>query len=295
VVCLRFVNYRIDEAGNYQNVEVIETKNVMAHFDYFVDKEKRVLLCRKTREYELLYHTEWDGRYKGLEDVRLLSNTGGDIYYHANRGVSISGEDIMRVEQGRIEMEDMSPSTLSVSGGSIFHRVGKTVGSQLLQTNPIEIPHKKIEKNWVLFYDKRGDKKVVYNWFPLTIGSTKETTFSVEKKVETPHFFKGFRGSTNGVSLSNDNNNKNEIWFIVHMVSYEDRRYYYHTFVVLDADTYEVKRYTRPFTFDGSPVEYTLGFVYLEELDQFLIGYSIMDRETHYRVVEKSVVEGWMV
>ena len=48
-----------------------------------------------------------------------------------------------------------------------------------------------------------------------------------------------------------------------------------------------------PFTFEGEKVEYTLGFVALD--DKFLIGYSIMDRETKYITVGKSTVDDMMI
>jgi hypothetical protein len=87
----------------------------------------------------------------------------------------------------------------------------------------------------------------------------------------------------------------NEIWFICHTVSYEDRRYYYHLFVVLDATSYKVKKYTSYFTFHKEKVEYTLGFIYNQKQDSFTIGYSIMDRETEYITVPKSTVDELMI
>jgi len=75
-----------------------------------------------------------------------------------------------------------------------------------------------------------------------------------------------------------------EIWFICHVVSYENRRLYYHIMVVLDINTFQVLRYTPFFTFGGECVEYTLGFVKVE--NEFIIGYSSMDRSTEYKVVK---------
>jgi hypothetical protein len=63
------------------------------------------------------------------------------------------------------------------------------------------------------------------------------------------------RGSTNGVVIDD------EIWFICHLVSYEDRRYYYHIMVVLDKNSYRLKSYTPLWTFEKQKVEYTLGMV----------------------------------
>jgi hypothetical protein len=101
----------------------------------------------------------------------------------------------------------------------------------------------------------------------------------------TPNFFRWVRGSTNGVTIGD------EVWFICHVVSYEDRRYYYHLFVVLDKTTMKMKRYTRMFTFEKEKVEYTLGFIYMEREQQFLIGYSVMDRETKYMAISKKNID----
>ena len=140
---------------------------------------------------------------------------------------------------------------------------------------------------------------MIYNWHPLKIGDygahskSKVDEFNqpwneliIKHEIETPNLFKSLRGSTNGVNIGN------EIWFICHLVSYEERRYYYHIIVVLDAETYAVKRYTELFTFGKNAVEYTLGFVYLENTDSLLIGYSEYDKITKYVTVPKSKIDG---
>jgi len=158
-----------------------------------------------------------------------------------------------------------------------------------------------------LFPWKSENEKIrmIYGWSPLKIGYITpekidiytETRESVAKfhllseQTDIPPFFKYIRGSTNGLYIPE----YDETWFICHVVSYEDRRYYYHVFVVLDATTYEPIRFTPMFTFEGEKVEYTLGFVYQEEEEQFIIGYSKMDRSTHYMAVKKATVESMMV
>jgi hypothetical protein len=104
-----------------------------------------------------------------------------------------------------------------------------------------------------------------------------------------PTFFSNLRGSTNGVNIAN------EIWFLCHIVSYEDRRYYYHIFVVLDAITFKLKKYTTLFTFHKEKVEYSLGFIYLPSDEKLLIGYSIMDKETRYVQFNKTTFDDIMI
>jgi hypothetical protein len=111
-------------------------------------------------------------------------------------------------------------------------------------------------------------------------GDEQPVLFETIYEHPTPRSFKHLRGSTNGVRIGN------EIWFLCHTVSYEDRRYYYQMFVVVDAETYIPKKHTPLFTFEKKKVEYSLGFVYLKDLDVLLIGYSLMDSETKYMTVK---------
>jgi hypothetical protein len=113
---------------------------------------------------------------------------------------------------------------------------------------------------------------------------TSETTTGI------PKFFENVRGSSNGVWMGT-----NEIWFICHLVSYEDRRYYYHLFIVLDKTTHKLKKYTPLFTFEKEKVEYSLGIVYFKDDNQLLIGYSTMDNSTKYTTISKDMLDGWMI
>ena len=109
--------------------------------------------------------------------------------------------------------------------------------------------------------------------------------------MEVPIFFKDIRGSSNGIVV------KNEIWFLCHIVSYEDRRYYYHLLVVLDKDTLQLKSYTDLWTFEGKSVEYTLGMVLLNDDDDkstFLLGYSLFDSQSKYMMVPKTIFESML-
>jgi hypothetical protein len=150
-----------------------------------------------------------------------------------------------------------------------------------------------VEKNWVLFNNITNRVKVIYNWFPLTIGEylydetyDNPSTFFTTNTIKMPDIFKSVRGSTNGVVIGN------EVWFITHLVNVETTRHYYHMFVVLDIETYTLKRYSIPFTFEKKNIEYTLGFIFNENTDTFIIGYSTMDRTTKYiEIATKTIQE----
>ena len=242
IVIRRFVNYKINEYGNYINREKIVTKNVIARFFENKQKENAVILN---------YNTEYDGHYEGLEDVRLMSHNG-KLLYNANRGTVTS----MFVEHGEIV-------------------TNRTIDECFLKKEN----QNRIEKNWVLFSDANNILKCVYKWYPLTVCSLNNDRLTNIYSINTPLSFTDIRGSTNGVQVGD------EIWFLTHMVSHEDRRHYYHMMVVLDPITYNIIRYTPLFTLTGKPVEYSLGFVVID--DNILIGYSTMDDNTNFISVNK--------
>jgi len=255
---IRYVNYSIDENGNYINKEVIQTKNYLA----ILNTNQKQWSLETIREIE--YNKIHDGLYAGLEDVRLLEyrNT---LLYNANRGL---GYHNMKIEHGKI------------IGHSTFEDVIlKKEGEQ------------QVEKNWVLL--EANDKLYcIYEWYPLTIGTIENDIYNSKHEYVMPLFFKHVRGSTNGQVYVNENGEK-EIWFICHSVSYESRRFYYHLFVCLDAITMKLKKYTPWFTFEGNPVEYSLGFIFHEA--EILIGYSTMDNETKFMTIDKKVVDNAMI
>ena len=292
VVNVRYVNYKINDRGGYENQDHISTKNVIARFDLDT--------WTKTSEDFMWYDREIDNLYVGLEDVRIFySETQQKLLYNANRGL---GAHNLKVEHGHVYSKTEVEMDIESSTNGLITMEGQ----------------KDVEKNWVMFEDATGKLKIIYNWHDLVIGDCVQNetepgyTFKKTHTIKTPPIFKYFRGSTNGILIGN------EIWFICHVVSYEDRRYYYHSIFTLDAKTYEVKRFTPLFTFEGEKVEYTLGFVYREDAEtdmqkesnvvgtryqiasseetdgEFWIGYSKMDCSTHYMSIRKSVVEKLM-
>ena len=254
VINMRYVDYKIKDDGNYENREHITTKNVIAVIDILNP------IWKKKEEYLLKYDTNADNLYVGLEDIRLMTYKG-ELLFNANRGL---GYGNMVIEHGSIQD-------------------GKTNSSFLKIEN-----QNKIEKNWVLFQNNKDEKKMIYNWYPIMIGEIKDDQFITENRIDSPYFFRHLRGSTNGVIIGD------EIWFMCHSVSYEDRRYYYHIFVVLDAKTYQLKKYTPLFTFTKEKVEYSLGFIY-QPNGELLIGYSVLDRMTDFMTITKKSIDDMMI
>ena len=144
----------------------------------------------------------------------------------------------------------------------------------------------KIEKNWVLFnYD--NELYHIYGWSPLLILKLK-TDESIEneesiirlsevKRIAMPVIFNEIRGSTNGTIILD------EIWFICHIVSHEEKRHYYHMMVVLYLNTLELKKYSNLFTFNKINIEFCLGLDFYD--NNFYITYSTMDNTSNLGII----------
>ena len=81
---------------------------------------------------------------------------------------------------------------------------------------------------------------------------------------------------------------ENEIWFVTHLVSYENPRHYYHIIVVFD-DAMNLLRYSAPFKFEGQPIEYCLSIVVEDE--RVLMNYSCWDRTTKIGIYDKKYID----
>lgn len=265
ILNVRYVNYRIDDEGNYVNQKNVITKNAIAVLDI-----SNPDIWKITQEFELLYDKSKDGYYIGLEDIRLF-NHNNQILYNANRGMP---DGTMTVEHGKIALDSQDTN---------YSLWPKWEGKE-----------SRLEKNWVLLPNMSPynfSPRFIYHWnSEITIGQLENNkNISTDTRIPVPHFFKDIRGSTNGIIVGD------ETWFISHTVSYEDRRYYYHILIVLDSQTNKLKRWTPFFTFEGAHVEYTLGFVYLQETDDFLIGYSLYDKCAKYIRISRKYFENIMI
>ena len=265
-VNIRYVNYKIDDNGNYINKEKIHTINHLA----IVDTTTEEWSIESSRE--IAYDTSLDNVYVGLEDIRFL-NGKTRMLYNANRGLDYHH---IQVEHGELDTSTVA-----------------TMNSRILKKRGDNEEQRNVEKNWVLF---EADDQLfcIYEWHPLTIGTIEDNNYNTKYKHPMPNFFKHVRGSTNGQVFENPVTGEKELWFLCHTVSYESRRYYYHLFVCLDAETFTVKKYTPWFTFEKKPVEYSLGFVFLDA-DNMLIGYSTMDSSTQYMAIAKTKIDEMMI
>ena len=273
-VIVRYINYYIDEQGNYKckndkgeliHCNDVTTRNICGIFNIDADR----FIHEQT--IEIPYNTKYDDTYAGIEDMRICI-FNDQIYFTGNRVITNNGNLIINVEYGSLNIENNQIQT---------------------QTTLLTIDNQNnVEKNWVLL-NHNNEQKIVYNWFPITIYSLKDVQISnnlntsnikFTEKINTPPIFKYVRGSTNGIKIDN------EIWFITHLVSYAEKRNYYHMFVILDSNTLQIKKYSTIFTFANKPIEYCLGLEYIEQYKQFLISYSINDDNPQYMFISHDII-----
>jgi tetratricopeptide (TPR) repeat protein len=251
---IRYVNYYISENGGYLNCDdSIITKNryVELDEDFTISKSK------------WFDHTDdTNRRYVGIEDVRIYKDE------HTNKmlfiGTGFLKDDRIGIVNGTY---DLTKNTLDTT--EIISSFNKNF----------------CEKNWV-YVDYKDKTHIVYNWFPLQLCENREDNkiYIVSEK-PMPKIFKRVRGSTCGYKY------KNEIWFVTHIVSYEQPRHYYHMLVVFDNDM-NLLRYSAPFKFDNDPIEYCLGLIVKD--NNILVSYSTWDRTTRIGIYKKEYIESML-
>ena len=250
---IRMVNYRIDSGGSYLDCD-----------RYIITNNKYVELGKDLRvKMEKMFDVEYeDRRYLGIEDIRIFPS------------------------------EDNSKLLFMGTSQHKDGKIGMLMGDYDPTLNYIESTEVKpsfceswCEKNWVHIKYKDSNH-LIYKWCPLQICKINQDTQMldlVESKENTPKIFSHARGSTPGVEYNG------EIWFILHIVSYETPRHYYHIFAVFDTDM-NFLRHSAPFKFEGECIEYCLGIVV--EAERVLATYSTWDGTTKLAVYDKSYIDG---
>lgn len=265
---IRYVNYYINEGGSYLHCDKhIITVNKCIELD-----AELKMVAEKC--FDLAFDNR---RYIGVEDVRIFFDVESNKPLFIGTGYHKNNQ-------------------IGIVVGDYDYQGGKLNGMEITPTFNKAF----CEKNWV-YVDYKGSTHVIYDWSPLKICKINDVDKSLTL-VETrqmPGIFSRTRGSTCGFKYSkqhgtNNNNGKtiqiveDEIWFVTHIVSYEQPRHYYHVIVVFDGDM-NLLRYSAPFKFEGEPIEYCLSIVVEDE--RVLMNYSTWDRTTRIGVYDKKYID----
>jgi tetratricopeptide (TPR) repeat protein len=314
---IRFVNYLITKNGEYLINSGSHTNETIITINRLYELDDQLKVVRY-KDFPI-NPKEIGRRYIGVEDIRIFhapNSLKTDTNSDTNTDLTEDNEnneydDLMFIgttlnENGRIGISfgkyDVSPTP---SG-----QVAAT--ADYIHRKEIEHPfeHVGCEKNWVFVpLQKDTNPVVVYSWCPLKLATIEPVTVNAndqnplkyklaffETVSEMPRIFQHVRGSTCGFLVPETN----QVWFVIHLVSYESPRHYYHMVVVMDKvkvtsssstsssstsswstsswETLQLNRYSAPFKFMGEPIEYCLSLVV--EKERVLMNFSVWDRTT---------------
>jgi len=261
---IRYVNYSIQPNGTYTGCD----KHIIS-VNKFVEFDKNFNIIK-----EDWMDVSYDNRlYIGIEDVKIYYNNDKLLFigtgYHTN-------------------------NKLGIVSGSYDVLSKKLNGNELKQY----FNNTQIEKNWV-FVEYKNDLHIIYDWYPLKICKLENNILNIIETRNMPKIFSRVRGSTCGFIYNKkigENNNGNividifetEIWFINHIVSYENPRHYYHIISIFDSNM-NLLRYSAPFKLEGEPIEYCLSVVVEDE--RVIINYSTWDRTTKFGIYDKKYID----
>ena len=264
---IRYVNYTITEEGRY-----IGSEKYIISYNKFIELDKNFNIVN-----EKLFDTLYENRpYIGIEDVKIFYDKYKDEIIFTATGYHKS--DNLGIVTGKYKIEN-----------------------NLLDYNEIKSSFNNYvcEKNWV-FVDYDNSTHIIYSWYPLhicKIDEERNLLLSCEKK-PMPFIFNHVRGSSPGYEYKKKNSvcdenicltlEELEIWFVVHIAVYDNPRHYYNMIVVFD-NKLNLLRYSAPFKFEGTPIEYCLGIIV--EDDRVIMTYSTWDRSTRIGVYDKKYID----
>jgi len=111
---------------------------------------------------------------------------------------------------------------------------------------------------------------------------------NIVEERKMPRIFNRTRGSTCGFKYLNKQTDQMEIWFVLHIASYEQPRHYYDMIAVFD-ESLNLLRYSAPFKYEDAPIQYCIGLIVKDE--SVMINYSIWDRTTRVGIYNKKYID----
>ena len=278
----RYVNYWIYPTGCYHfnsGIRLIENKNMLSELD---PDTMAPMSYREIEETIDLPVKEGDILSKGLEDIRLYVYCGKVKYIASTVGYSPCGKC-------RMVVGDYDVENAKICDGQIVQPPTDTWAEK----NWIPI----VRKNKILMGDgtmiDQEEELFIYKWSPLEIGRIEKRTKddnSEENVLTIVHsypmsmpLFSKIRGSTIFHAVDDG------LLGIVHYSEEHSPRHYYHMLVLLDKDSFMLKRYSEPLCFQKLGVEFCIGMSVKENSYVFWI--SRHDRDPAMVTVGKDEIK----
>lgn len=256
LMCVRYVNYKIQPNGSYDyEKHIISVYKLLWLNENFEIQSERMINFPSKKECK-------EQIFIGVEDVKLFP--------FDNKIFTIGTFVDSSLHTGKYECQ--------IGCGTIDSEKDETFSVTKVQST---FSLQSCEKNWV--YTIYNEKlSIIYQWYPLQICSFENGIISLKKETPMPLFFKTVRGSSCGFQY------KNEIWFVTHIVSHESPRYYYHILVVFDTEM-KLLRYTAPLKLSKKSIEFCLSIIVKEDI--IVIPFSSFDSTTEIGIYDKSYIE----
>ena len=265
---IRYVSYYYNDRGDLGGDTITCNKRVRVDSKLEIIADTGLFITDSHMKSQLA-DKQNPKRLYGVEDVRIFKTQSGETQY---LGTGLHSNGCIGIVHGTYKDVLDTPTELKSS-----------------------FSNESCEKNWVYVgaspnYSTDATNNatnnaitVIYKWNPMQICEIRDDgkLYQVSSR-PMPRIFNHVRGSSSGFEY------ENEIWFVVHMVSYESPRHYYHMLVVLDSDM-NLLRYSAPFKFEGINIEFCLSI--LVESNRVLMNYSTMDRTTRIGVYDKMQLE----
>lgn len=257
---IRYVNYTIQPNGTYYCCKNKNGQINIISINKFVLLDEQFKTTEDNHSFYMpdLINTECN--YSGIEDIKIY-NFSNKIYFigtqwHDNTnslGISYGHYDIENKNMNIIQLKQAFKETTC-------------------------------EKNWV-FVNYFNELSIIYNWFPLTICKINNSNFiEIIREIPMPLFFSHIRGSTCAFKLNCIN------WFILHIVSHELPRRYYHVFAQFD-ELMNLLTYSAPFKFTAEPIEFCLSLHIDDSTNLVYINYSSWDKTTRINVYDLEYIQ----
>jgi hypothetical protein len=203
----------------------------------YVNLESKDFLIMEEPIYNFQSHVQ------GLEDLRLYKNPNGKLCFTATSFKQFI-QDKISIVHGEYDLETKSYKN--------YEGVQSPFNSDC-------------EKNWVNIPETDD---FIYSWSPLRIGKIRNNKFLCFKEISTPSLFSLFRGSAPAIEVD-------EKWLVlVHFVEYCQPRKYYHCFVELEKETYNVLRVSLPFVFQNIGIEYCISVRLIQDSLEFFVSFT---------------------
>ena len=237
VLNTRYVNYGIDPNGYYKIRDAdgkVKTMNgrIFLNTSYLPTGEVGMMAEDYSRT---------ESNIEGMEDVRIFFHQGRLQFMASSKNITTNGYVV--IAQGDYDAEHCKMSNIKV----------------------IESPRNSdCEKNWIYVPNAnltrvekapKDKMNVIYGWSPFEIGAVNnQNKLEIHTTYQTNPLFRHCRGSSPLVE------HEGKMWATVHFVKYSQPRIYYHSIVQFHRETMRPERFSVPFVFCDTKIEYCLGF-----------------------------------